>query len=190
MNSKSILFRNLLVLLLCLTFVGGLFAQERSGRTENLEFTRIKPTDAGFTVYFNVSGLKDEAHAEAILQELLNDPGVYDGSFFESVDGQDRFHIYIYPEITAEYIRSIIKNHGIDYNFSTVSINGRLPNRDKGVSVSSMKSETIPVNMEGFPQYINTGNAEEDAENYRVKKQKWIDENPEKYEKMLEELKR
>jgi hypothetical protein len=35
-----------------------------------------------------------------------------------------------------------------------------------------------------FPVYINTGNSEQDMENYRIAKDAWIEQNPEKYKAM------
>lgn len=36
----------------------------------------------------------------------------------------------------------------------------------------------------GFPVYVNTGNDEQDMENYRIAKDAWIEQNPEKYLEM------
>jgi hypothetical protein len=189
MITMNMLLKKLSVLVLFIFTVCTIYTQERSGKTDNLQFTRIKPTDNGFTVYFNVDGLLDENHAELVLQDLLNDSGIYDGRFFKTADGKDRFHLYIYPEVTAEQVRGIINLHSIDFDFTTVSINGRIPNRDRGVSLSEIGSERSHVDRDGFPKFINTGNPEKDAEEYRIQKQKWIDENPEEYQKLIDELK-
>ena len=41
----------------------------------------------------------------------------------------------------------------------------------------------------GFPKYKHTGNKEQDDIKYRNSKDKWINENPEEYDKLLEGLK-
>jgi len=51
--------------------------------------------------------------------------------------------------------------------------------------VKATNSETVnqsvkPVNN-NVPKYVNTGNSTQDNENYRIAKEKWIKENPEKY---------
>ncbi len=47
------------------------------------------------------------------------------------------------------------------------------------------KAITISENP-AFPKYEVTGNKEKDEETYRKKKEQWISNNPEEYEKMKE----
>ena len=44
---------------------------------------------------------------------------------------------------------------------------------------SGVSSSTLPVD---FPQFIDTGNPEADAADYKARKIQWIADNPEKYE--------
>jgi hypothetical protein len=44
------------------------------------------------------------------------------------------------------------------------------------------------LGKDDFPVFERTENTEQDIENYRAKKDKWIEENPEKYNQELKEL--
>ena len=43
---------------------------------------------------------------------------------------------------------------------------------------------TIISSDPSFPKYVNTGNKKADASNYAISKAEWVENNPEKYEKM------
>lgn len=155
------------------------FAQQ-----EKLEFTQKKIADEGFTVYFHVVNLEDATHANTILEELLNDNNIYGGRYFKSGTGNDRFQIYINEIVSAEYVRNILLTYGVDYEFTCVSIDGNLEELSNGYNGST---KTYVSSM-GFPKYERSGNKEGDDINYRNEKDQWINENPEEYNKLLEEL--
>lgn len=47
------------------------------------------------------------------------------------------------------------------------------------------KEETTIISSDpSFPKYVNTGNKKADASNYARSKAEWVENNPEKYEKM------
>ena len=157
--------------------------------SEKLEFTRVKTIEEGYTLYFNVDGITSESHAELILQELLNQEKIYDGRFFETRDKSFRIQLFVTDlSLSAEFVRSILIKHSADYDFTTVSVNGLVPNQSKGVHPSEINSTYRPVNAFGFPIRENTGNQKKDEDEYRKKKDEWIQQNPEEYEKLLKEL--
>lgn len=47
---------------------------------------------------------------------------------------------------------------------------------------TSQNSNELP---DGFPTYINTGNPEKDREDYKRRKEEWIQSHPEEYKKMM-----
>jgi hypothetical protein len=47
-----------------------------------------------------------------------------------------------------------------------------------------IEETTIISSDPSFPKYVNTGNKKTDASTYSRKKEEWIENNPEKYEKM------
>lgn len=155
----------------------------------NYEFIRKRPASEGYTVFFDVKNLQNKAQGEQVLQDLLNDEGIYDGRFFSTRDGKDRFHIYILPDVNANYVREIITKHNIDYVLDHVSLNGKIEEKDRGVEVSRMQSKRVSINYPDYPKFEDTGNTEQDRHNYDKKKREWIKNNPEKYEKILNNLK-
>lgn len=174
-----------LSIVVCIS-IGILCAQEGK-----LEFTQIKPTNDGYTVYFHVKGIKDESHAQEILEDLLNDNNILRGRYFKSIEGKDRYQLYINEFVTAEYIREILKTHGTDYDFSTVSIDGIAPNKTPRKNPNEFpESPRVKLDIEDFPEYKSTGNKVEDDEKYRSEKDKWINEHPEEYEKLSKEMKK
>lgn len=181
---KQFLF-GLIILLFCA--INQLVAQNQA---DVLEFTRMKTAGQGYTIYFNLIGIAGEDHAETILQELLNEPSIYDGTFFKTPDNKDRFQIFVTDlSITANYVRDIVKSHGADYDFTTVMVNGVIPNLgEQGVSIHSLGSQRTPIIFDDFPQYKDTGDPKNDAQNYRREKLEWINNNPEKYEQLLQEM--
>lgn len=156
---------------------------------QKLEFTHIKPIVGGYTVYFHVKDIKDDSHAKEILNDFLSDNNISWGRHFISIEGKHRYQLNINEFVTPEYIRKILNAHGTDFDFSTVSVDGvilnksPLPNKN-----NSPESERIKVNAAGFPEYKSTGNKVEDDERYRIEKEKWIQENPEEYQKLLKEM--
>jgi hypothetical protein len=67
-------------------------------------------------------------------------------------------------------------------------VNGVILNPpDKPVAIEAMGSPERKL-ANDFPVFERTDNTEQDIENYRAKKDKWIEENPEKYNQELKEL--
>lgn len=157
-------------------------------QNDELEFIRIRPVSEGYTVYFDLKAVKSESHAEAILQSIIDDTEAYDGRYFRTRDNNDRIQLFYIERINATQVRDILLKHDTDYVFSHVSINGEVPNSSKNIQRSSIQGERVPVEYEDFPVFINTGNPEKDAIEYKNKKKQWIENNPEKYKKLLENM--
>lgn len=160
-----------------------LFSQEKK-----LEFVEYKSKGDGYTIYFNVANLESEEQAQLILKDLLSENGISWGRYFKSGDNRDRFQLNIDSKITANYIQNILLTHNVDYDYSNVSVNGVILNPpDKPVAIEAMGSPERKL-ADDFPVFERTENTEQDIENYRAKKDKWIEENPEKYNQELKEL--
>lgn len=160
-----------------------------SAQTGEMEFTQKKIVGDELTVYFYVQNLENDEQAQTLLEDLLAEDGISSGRFFKAGNGKDRFQLYIKENITASYIRNILMTHNVDYDFSTVSVNGVILNPDElpeHVAIMGSQKKNLP---DGYPEYKKTGNPEVDAENYRIEKDKWIEENPDKYNQMVNELK-
>ena len=154
-----------------------------------LEFTDKKPHPDGASIYFHVSGLIDDNHAEAVVNDLLDDSNISFARYFVSSSGKDRFHIHCTNNVTPEYIRPLLLAHNLDYDFSTVSRNGNLENQASHATTSvNNHSARQGVNYPGFPQFKDTGNPEKDESEYGQKKQEWINENPEAYQELIDDL--
>lgn len=172
------------VIAFMILFCGSIFSQ-----TGKLEFTHIKPIAGGFTVYFHVKDIKNDSHAKEILNDLLADNNISWGRHFISIEGKHRYQLNINEYVTPEYIRKILNAHGTDFDFSTVSVDGVILNKSPLPNKNNTpESERVKVNAAGFPEYKSTGNKVEDDERYRIEKEKWIQEYPEEYQKLLKEM--
>jgi hypothetical protein len=158
-------------------------------QTDNYEFLRQRPSGEGLTTFFDVVGLEDEFVAELIIGDLRQDQNIWRADYFKLKNGKDRIHIFYDKSIDANYVHAIIKSHDVDYDLSTVLLNGELHRSEEDkMRLSNYTSEQTSINKADFPQYENTGNKEQDDNNYRVKKDEWINNNPEEYNNMLEEM--
>jgi hypothetical protein len=158
------------------------FAQQ-----QKLDFVQKKSANNGYTVYFEVQNITNQEHGEKILNDLLNDNNIIDGRYFKSGAGKDRYQLYINDIITANYVRNILLANNVDYDYSTIIVDGVNPEHINA-RTNSLGSAKTNVSALGFPSYENTGNKELDDSNYKKSKEEWIQENPEEYESMLKEL--
>ncbi len=148
-----------------------------------LEFTQVKFTDEGKTVYFHINGLgEDEEERQILLDYILQDANVQSARIFTSSEFKTRCQLYIPMEITPEYVRTLLQAKGYDFDFSTISINGEIKkNQAAEIFTSPYKQASS-----NFPEYKITGDKLKDAENYYLAKQKWTSENPKKYNKEMQ----
>ncbi len=168
----------------------GFYAITVFSQDGKLEFTQKKITNDGLTVYFHVVNITDNDQANQVLSELLNDENIYKGRYFKSNQGKDRFQLYINDIVTAEYVRNILLSQNVDYEFSTVKVDGYFISGDAIPEERAMSgSAKTYITSMGFPKYERSGDKEMDDINYRIAKDKWINENPEEYDKLLEDLK-
>ena len=170
----------LITLLSVISFYG--FAQ-----TENLDFLQKKSTETGYTVYFEVLNISDDAQINSITNDIKRLSGVSNVRYYKSGTGGDRFQLYISDEVTAYQIRDILVAHNTDYDYRTMISDGANYNQE-GQPASTLERSKIGYSNPDMPQYISTGNKTQDDENYRIAKDKWIQENPEQYESMLKEI--
>ncbi|MDY0140662.1 MAG: hypothetical protein RBR97_02065 [Bacteroidales bacterium] len=159
-------------------------------QTDNYEFLRQRPAGEGFTTFFDLSGLKDDFTADQIISALRADENISRADYFSLKNGKDRIHIFYNNSIDANYVRAIIQAHNVDYDLTTVLLNGELQqSKDEKIRLRNLSSNQTSINESDFPKYENTGNKDIDDNNYRVRKDTWIENNPEKYESILKEMK-
>jgi len=146
-----------------------------------MDFTEVKQMGDIKTVYFHIKGLdEDETARTELINQLLSDENINSGRIFTSSSFKTRCQLYLPLNITPEYIRPILISNGYDFDFSTISIDGKL-NDDGDKSGSCVSKFSSPA--EGFPTLIYTGDKEYDYEQYRIAKEQWISENQKKYDK-------
>ncbi|MBP7076761.1 MAG: hypothetical protein KBB11_06915 [Bacteroidales bacterium] len=168
-------------ILLLMTFFGlSAFAQENI-----LEFVQKKTTPEGFVIYFDVIGINGDDHANAILEDFLADENVQRGRYFISSANKDRYQLYVNNTVTPNYVLGILKTHGVDFDYTSVSVNGYIQPDDNKSTPNSATSTRTDVQYPSFPKYVDTGNPLQDQQRYADEKSKWIDEHPDEYEKML-----
>ncbi|MDD2636145.1 MAG: hypothetical protein PHW82_11695 [Bacteroidales bacterium] len=145
-----------------------------------MEFVDVKDADGLKTVYFQVKGLGEDDDARfELMTSLLADPNVEKGRIFTSSSFKTRCQLFLPYEIGPEYIRPILQSHGYDFEFSSVSLDGKLlVDKDARAARSEFYAPS-----ENFPKYVRTGDKELDAENYRIAKEQWIENNNRKYKK-------
>ncbi len=145
-----------------------------------MEFTHAKITGDSKTVYFNVKGLSDdEAERATLMENLLKDQNILKGRIYTTSSNKSMCQLFLPISITPEYIRSILNTYGYDFDFTTVSIDGKLKDNSEASTFTSMFYSPT----KDFPKMEDTGNKETDYENYRVVKEQWISENEKKYNK-------
>jgi hypothetical protein len=165
-----------ILLMLYLLVSIGVSAQEGK-----LSFTLIKKSNEDYVVYFNVSGITSLDHAEKVIDLVLNIPGVYDGRYFLTSTSKDRFWLKISTNVTPEQIRAVLRENSCDFDFSTVAVDGVILYPDDQPESLQISSEPYTPNIEGYPEFIDTGNPEKDKQDYTNRKREWISNNPEKY---------
>lgn len=176
----------ILVLTVLLTVQPFLYSQTNDAE---LEFTVLKNMGNQKVVYFNINGIeKSGVQNEKIVERLLMDPSIHKGRIYKTPNMEDRCQLYIDLDIDAEYILSILKEFDLDYNYTIVSKNGHLDNNQEKKPKKIVNPKT-PVPIEGFPEYNDTGNPEKDRADYAKRKKEWINQNPEKHQKYLDDLK-
>ncbi len=145
-----------------------------------VEFVDVKDADGLKTVYFQIKGLgEDDAARTTLMTDLLADPNVVKGRIFTSSSFKTRCQLFLPYEIGPEYIRPILQSHGYDFEFSSVSIDGKLMvDKNARAARADFYSPT-----DDFPQCVSTGDKMLDAENYRIAKEQWIENNKRKYKK-------
>jgi len=175
-----------IVLLICLSTLA---ISLLIGQTDNYEFLRTRKTLEGYTTFFDVVNLNDEYTADQIISELRQDENISRADFFKLKNGKNRIHIFCNDNVDANLVRAILQNYDVDYDLSTVILNGEVKvNENIITDVKEFTSTPTPVKYNDFPSYVNTGNKEEDDINYANKKEQWINENPEKYNELLKEM--
>jgi hypothetical protein len=133
--------------------------------------------------------LKNQQHIDQVLAALIIDENIINAKHFKSNLNKDRFNLEIKTSISANYIHNILVENGVDFDLTTINVNGQTPIMQKKSPEHNASSPKIEIDVEGFPKYIDTGNPVLDRENYDKKKNEWIKNNPELYKKLLNDIK-
>lgn len=161
-------------------FVMVLFYIPSVALSQSMEFSEVKIKGDIKTVYFHIKGLdEDESDRALLLEKLLSDENVINGRIFTSSDFKTRCQLFLPVSITPEYIRSILVSNGYDFDWSTISTDGKAIDRKK--SETYVSQFTSPA--EGFPTLTYSGDKDKDYEQYRLAKEQWIASNQKKYDK-------
>jgi len=146
--------------------------------SQKLVFEEAKVQGDIQKVYFQIKGLdEDESDRNLLMTKLLSDPNVYDGSIFTSSSDKTRCQLIIPKDIQPQYIRAILNENGYDFEFSSVSIDGKFYET----------AENNPINSrfyypdKSFPKTTLTGNKDVDKEAYLSAKEQWVQSNSKKY---------
>lgn len=165
------------------------FAFQISAQEETLKFTLVKSTNDQKTVYFHIKGIEDNEQYSKIMDRFLMDPSISDGRIFKSSTQEDRCQLVMNPEIDAAYILSILREMNLDFKYNTVSRNGHLE-KQHAENLPTYETPRTPVIIEGFPEFKDTGNPEADKQSYSDRKNSWIEEHPQEYQRQLDDLNR
>jgi hypothetical protein len=156
-----------------------------NAQTEKLSFTQYKPTEEGYVVYFHLTNIQSEAMGNSLAYLLIKDENIISARYFKGSNGKDRFQLIIKDIVTPEYIRDLVNPFGVDFDFSTIAINGIIKNQPLKSDVGFNESPRLVIDKEEFPVYEDTGNKTADEQRYIQNKKQWVENNPEKYEELL-----
>lgn len=145
-----------------------------------MKFQEVKDVGDSKTVYFQIKGLgDDDAERQQLLDVLIEDANIIKGRIFTSGSFRTRCQLFLTHNITPGYIRSILQSYGYDFEFSSVTMDGKfLEQRDKQSFASMFYS---PV--KGFPVIAISGDKKDNSLNYQLEKETWIENNHRKYDK-------
>ncbi len=166
--------KSTLVIIAVLVFYGFSFSQSE------MKFHEVKNTGDAKTVYFQVKGLaEDEDARNELLNDLISDSNIQSGRIFTSSSLKTRCQLLIPHSIGPEYLRPILQSHGYDFEFSSVSIDGKFMEDNGERTFTSM----FYFPSKDFSSFVTTGDSKEDEVNYKVSKEEWINSNNRKYNK-------
>jgi hypothetical protein len=122
-------------------------------------------------VYFSVTG-NDDFKIDEFNEILLNYPGV-SSSGYVNEPAQYRFKCVISNKVSAEDIKLLLYQFGFKMDANS------LHSRNNEVNVKQEKTRsTEQLSAPHYPDYVNTGNPELDAQTFDRAKQEWIKNYP------------
>lgn len=168
---------------ICFLSLNVLHAQEGK-----LDFASKKELFNGYVVYFLMDNVKDAKHASTIVKQLQKQKDIKEAEYYIANTGQYACKLIIGHKINANQIKEILLKNGADYNYQDIIVDGRLPAQNIDIKEASPTIERTNVNHSGFPIYRYTENKEQDDKDYAKAKAQWIEDNPEEYKMMLNDL--
>jgi hypothetical protein len=152
-----------------------------SAQEENYAFNHFKILGDRNVVYFRISNLyDDEAEQDQVLELLLSDKLIKDGSIYTFDRSLATCQLEIEPFVSVNYIRSILQSGG--YDIDLTSVTNKNPSKPEGIYNSEAYSFFESFN--GYKDYDPNKSGSLTAEDHYAKeKEAWVKENPAEYQK-------
>lgn len=147
----------------------------------NVSFKKEPLKDGLKVVSFKIDGITGEQH-RAELRDALDQN---DSINYVIIYPTDKCYMKITKGTDANYVQEILAVNGVDFNYETVDVH----------TESSVEINIVPIPKDleeknlpdDFPKYIDTGNPYEDEKRLAEEFELWRQNNPEEWQKMLEE---
>lgn len=136
-----------------------------------------KINDETAVVYFSVTGT-DDFKIDEFNETLLKYPGVSSSNYIKETT-LHRFKCVISNSVSAEDIKLLLYQFGL--KMDALSLFSR--NSEVSIKQENPKSAEQVI-APHYPDYVNTGNPEADAQNFDKAKQEWIRSYPDEVEKL------
>lgn len=88
--------------------------------------------------------------------------------------------------IRKEKNQAVIKSKATQAEKETAKKNDDKISSHPNIVKGNFNKSNSKSKSSDFPQYIDTGNLEQDAADYEARKHQWIQDNPEKYKAMMQ----
>ncbi|MBU0763299.1 MAG: hypothetical protein KJ607_00525 [Bacteroidetes bacterium] len=157
-----------------LLFVTGLSLCAQNSTFREDEKATPEPHKQRIEIYFIPDGITDELHAERI-KEMVEDNEAFDEC---SIHPGEKSKIVANRRVDTQYLIDMLSEEGVsivnDYALFLTEGNGEI------------QKTQVYRKPESFPKMINTGDPKEDERKYAEEIEKWKDEHPMEWKKMLE----
>ncbi|MDD4150200.1 MAG: gliding motility-associated C-terminal domain-containing protein [Bacteroidales bacterium] len=153
--------------IMCVLMISFIFALSIYAQDGKLEFTSKNAFEDGYLITFVTDKISDENQPKLVLNDLLIKKGIYDVKYALTADENVEFQIYTDDKISAAEVREVLLKNGLDFNFSTVSVDGIITNK----STFGTSEDEFPVLRPAYSQdgYIDTTlTAMESIPDYRI----------------------
>ncbi len=145
------------------------FSLNGYGQIDTIHFYGVKYyTEGNMIAYFYLNGIDCKKQSDFI-SEQMKQVSIVNRFVINYQNNHYWCMLDASKTISEDEIQDLINNFIIDFGYQCNEI------------PSTCKKIILP---EDFPKYIDTGNIEQDRENYQRAKDKWIADHPEEYKKL------